>query len=287
MEIDSLWNFGKPAETEQRFRALLETARGTESDAYVAELLTQIARTLGLQQKFDDAKVLLDEADAMITSDMTRARVRSLLERGRMLNSSNRQQEALPVFRESFDVAVANGHENFAVDAAHMLGIVEKGEDSIGWNEMAISIAEKATEAQAKLWLGSLYNNLGWTYFALQRYQDALDMFQRNEAFRRAQNNEYEVGVALWCIAKAKRFLGDVEESLRMQLDLLTRPANKDNSDEGFCQEEIGECLFLLGRAEESKPYFARAWELLQQDIWIKRDEPERLARLKSLGGLD
>jgi len=36
----------------------------------------------------------------------------------------------------------------------------------------------------------------------------------------------------------------------------------------------------------EAAPHFARAWELLHNDPWLSRDEPERLARLKRLGGV-
>jgi hypothetical protein len=53
---------------------------------------------------------------------------------------------------------------------------------------------------------------------------------------------------------------------------------------DGFVFEEIGECLLLLNRAEEARRYFAKAYEILSQDAWLAEKEPERLARLKSLG---
>ena len=286
-EIDRLWIYSDPVATEQKFRDVLRDSDGEADEAYKAELLTQIARTLGLQQKFDEADAALDEADALITIDMVRPRVRSMLERGRMYNSSNRQHDALPCFTAAFELALDAGLENLAVDAAHMLGIVEKGDASLRWNEEALRIAEGATDPWARSWLGSLYNNIGWTYVGLKRYEDALFMFERNEAFRTAQKNDVEVGIARWCIAKMYRFLGRVDESLQMQMELLKRPENTDNTSEGYCQEEIGECLHALGKTDEAAPYFARAWELLSADIWIKRDEQPRLDRLKQLGKVD
>src|SRR5688572_32291383 len=44
------------------------------SAGYLAELLTQIARTQGLQQKYVEADATLDEADRLINPDMKAAR---------------------------------------------------------------------------------------------------------------------------------------------------------------------------------------------------------------------
>jgi len=40
----------------------------------------------------------------------------------------------------------------------------------------------------------------------------------------------------------------------------------------------------LLGREEEARPYFARAWSVLSQNVWLVETEPERLERLHTLG---
>src|SRR5688572_31215152 len=82
--FDTFWNFGDPAGTEAKFREVLPQARASGDAGYLAELLTQIARTQGLQQKYVEADATLDEADRLINPDMKAARVRSLLERGRV-----------------------------------------------------------------------------------------------------------------------------------------------------------------------------------------------------------
>src|SRR4249919_3318384 len=94
-EFDSLWNYDDPAGTEAKFRELLPKAQAAGDSAYRAELLTQIARTQGLQQKFGEANATLDQADALIQPEMKTARVRSLLERGRGLNSSKEPEESI------------------------------------------------------------------------------------------------------------------------------------------------------------------------------------------------
>jgi hypothetical protein len=55
------------------------------------------------------------------------------------------------------------------------------------------------------------------------------------------------------------------------------------NEADGYVFEEIGECLLALNRAVEARPYFAKAYETLSQDEWLRDREPARLARLKEL----
>ena len=285
-EFDNFWNFEDLAGTEVRFRQILPRARQLEKTAYVAELLTQIGRAQGLQQRYPEALATLNEADAIIQPEMKTAHVRSLLERGRVLNSSGKAEESVPVFQQALDAGRDAGLEFYAVDAAHMLGIATKARESLKWNEEAIRMAETAKDVRARRWLGPLYNNTGWTYFDMGRYEDALRLFEKDLAFRKEANSPVEIGIARWNIAKMHRHLGRVEQSLNLQLDLLNLPERKNNDAEGYTREEIAECLVILGRGEEAVPYFSRAWELLHEDPWLRQDEPERLERLKRLGAV-
>ncbi len=58
--IEQAWDFEDPAGSEARLRALLTDADG--QDALV--LRTQVARALGLQQRYDEAQAVLDEVAA-------------------------------------------------------------------------------------------------------------------------------------------------------------------------------------------------------------------------------
>lgn len=282
--LDSLWNFNDPAGTEARFRELLPRARESSDPSYAAELLTQIARTQGLQQKFDEAHATLDGVDASLKADMKVAKIRSLLERGRVFNSSGKAKESIPIFKDALRGAQESGLENYAIDAAHMLGIAEKGQEALNWNLEAIRLAEAAKDPKARRWLGPLYNNTGWTYFDMGDYAEALKLFERDIEFRKQTATNVEVGIARWSAAKMMRHLGRVEESLKQQTELLDDPDRKNNDSEGYTREEIGECLLLLKRPREAAPHFARAWELLHNDPWLSRDESDRLTRLKRLG---
>ena len=201
---------------------------------------------------------------------------------GRTLNSSQQVDQAKPLFQLAWELANQQGEEFYAVDSAHMLGIAEHGDVSLQWNEMAIKLAEQSDDARANHWLGSLYNNTGWTYHGLERYDDALGMFEKSLAFQQGEQDEKLIRIAKWTIARTLRSLGRAEEALAKQRELLE--ANEvEGSKDGYVQEEIAECLLLLDRADEACEYFAQAHAELSRDIWLDADESDRLARLKRL----
>jgi tetratricopeptide (TPR) repeat protein len=281
--VDSGWNHQDPAESETNFKALIDRAESSGRPAYVAETLTQLARSVGLQRRFGEAHALLDRAEAMLTNDMSRARVRLLLERGRVINSSGDGVASVPLFEQALTQAQAAGLEYLAVDAAHMLGIVAQPDEAIEWNERAIEMAEAAGDDDVKGWLGPLYNNLAWTYNDIGEHEKALDLFERDIAFRNSRNLAFQASIALWSKAKTLRFLGRIDEALEILHGLVDHPDRQGNAAEGYTHEEIGECLLSLGRADEAKPHFALAFERLGGDPWLQANESARLERIRRL----
>ncbi|MFN8365745.1 MAG: tetratricopeptide repeat protein [Candidatus Kapaibacterium sp.] len=279
-KLYNAWNYSKPAETEVRFREFLEEAT---SPAEQAEIRTQLARSVGLQRRFDEAHEILNQADAQITNDMPVVKVRALLERGRVYNSSGNAEQAREYFLNAFELGKQCNHDDYTVDAAHMMGIITKAEESLQWNELAISIAQNTEQEMAKRWLASLLNNTGWTYFSMGNYTRALELFNDALEFRRKQNNIVEIHIAQWCVAKTLRMLGNLEESLSMQRAMLAERAEKNIPEDGYIYEETGECLLALGKPDEAKPHFAKAHELLSKDIWLQANEQPRLERLLAL----
>ena len=278
-DFDALWDYGDPAASEAAFRARLPGARESGDADHLAQLLTQIARAEGLQLRFDDAARTLDEAEALLTPELRAAHVRLLLERGRLLNSSQRREQSKPLFLAAWEEAREIGADGLAVDAAHMLAIVEPGEASIEWNRTAIAFAERSSDPAARRWLGSLCNNLGWAYHDKGDHEAALGLFEQALAARDAEGDPEKTRIARWCVARALRSLGRTDEALAAQQELL------DGPPDGFVHEELAECLTELRRDAEAKPHFAAAYELLSADPWLSRDEPERLERLRRLGG--
>ena len=282
LDFDSLWDYSNPHQTETRFREIL--LQVPEDNLAYLELLTQIARAQGLQQKFDRAHQTLDQVERRLGKYASRARIRYLLERGRTLNSSGRPDDARPLFEQALSMARELSEDFYAVDALHMLAIVAPQASSLDLNLRAIHMAESSSQAKARNWLASLYNNTGWSYHNLGEYASALEMFEKAEAARRAQGRVNEIRIAQWCVARALRSLNRVEEALSQQ-QTLRAEFEEEGEDDGFVYEEIAECLLALNRGEEARPYFAMAHKLLSQDSWLAEKEPERIARLKELGG--
>jgi tetratricopeptide (TPR) repeat protein len=281
--FDAIWKYDDPSGTEAQFRQLLPKAYSSGDLSYVAELLTQIARTEGLQRRFEEAHRTLDAAEALLLTAGDRAHVRYLLERGRVFNSAGHAAEARPLFLQAWELASTIGEEFYAVDAAHMMAIVEPSERQLEWLELAMNAAQESADPKARGWLGSLYNNAGWTYHDLGLYHEALTTFQKGLEWQRQAGKEKEARIAAWTVARALRSLGRYEEALHMQLANLKNLGEIGEPD-GYIHEEIGECLLALDRAEEAQPHFARAHALLADDPWLQQDQPERLNRLAALG---
>jgi tetratricopeptide (TPR) repeat protein len=279
-DFDALWDYNHPDQTERKFREIL--LQFPEDAPAFLELLTQIARTQGLQRKFQEAHQTLDQVERRLGDVPSRARVRYLLERGRVLNSSGRPEEASPFFEQAFDLAQNSNEDFYAVDALHMLAVVAPPEQSLALNMQAIRLAEASQQERVRDWLGSLYNNNGWSYHDMGDYTSALEIFEKGEAWQRARGRVSETRIAAWTVARTLRSLGRVEEALARQMALKEEFDSAQEND-GYVSEEIGECLLALERREEAKPYFAKAYELLGQDAWLMEKEPERLTRLKHL----
>jgi tetratricopeptide (TPR) repeat protein len=283
-DFDALWDYNDPAGTEVKFRELLPEAKESSDKSYYAQLLTQIARTEGLQRKFEDAHRTLDTVEAMLTDELIVARIRYLLERGRVYNSSNQPDKSKPLFLEAWELGVAKGEDFYAIDAAHMLGIVEPSEKQLEWAGKAMELAEKSTDQRAKNWLGSLYNNTGWTYHDLKQYEKALELFEKSLRWREEKNDEEGIRIAKWTIARTYRSLGRIEEALQIQKELEKEFEQKGIEQDGYVFEELGECLLLLQKEDEARRYFKLAYDLLSKDQWLVANQPERLKRLKELG---
>jgi tetratricopeptide (TPR) repeat protein len=282
-DFNAMWDFDNPALTEARFREILPEAGKSGDAGYYAELLTQIARAEGLQRKFEEAHATLDSAYAAIPDTNSTAMVRYLLERGRVYNSSGDPGASREYFLKAYDLAQRTGSDFYAIDALHMLAIVAPTEEQMMWNLRALDMAEDSTDERARRWRGSLYNNIGWTYHDMGDYEKALEMFERSLAFREDAGDSAGILIAKWTIARTRRSLGDVDEALKMQLELEKDVEEYGLPPDGYVYEEIAECLLLTGRPEEAARYFKMAYEVLSKDEWLAANDPDRLERLERL----
>ncbi|MFI8492383.1 hypothetical protein ACIGC1_05685 [Peribacillus butanolivorans] len=283
LDFDALWDYNQPEETEQKFISLLMQAEGSGNIGYLAELLTQIARSQGLQAKCRIAHETLDRAERLLKEDLVVARIRYFLERGRVFNSSSRSMDAIPLFLNAWELGIQSSEDYYAVDAAHMLGIAESSpEKRMEWNLKALDYAEKSPKASC--WLGSLYNNIGWEQVENGELEEALELFKRALEFRKVQGTPNSVFIAKWSVAKVLRLMGQVDESFAIQMELLAETEQNSEPD-GYVYEEVAECLLLLKRSEEARQYFSFCYDRLILDNFLATKDPERIERIKELAG--
>ena len=283
-ELDSQWNYDNPAASEQRFRA--ELANWPKSEPRSLEVATQIARAQGLQRRFADAHATLDTVEKGLDGMPAHVRVRYLLERGRAFNSGGAPERAVPLFALALSLADCADDSFYAIDAAHMLGIAAPAAERLDWNMQALAMAEKASDARSKRWLGPLYNNIGYTYQERSNFATALAYYRQALPAYEARGEPGGIRNAKWMIARAQRSLGELDAAEAAQRALLAE-YDKLGEPDGYVYEELAEISLARGDAAAAGPWAAKAWTALAADAAMRESEPARLARLAKLGGID
>lgn len=194
--LDDLWDFADPAASEARLRAAAGATTGDDR----AELLTQVARSLGLQEQYDEADAVLDTVEPVPPTVAARV----ALERGRVRNSSGHPQEAIPYFEQAVSATV---DPFLVVDALHMLAISD-GERAAGWTAQALAVLAGVTDERTLRWHVGLHHNLGWSRL---RAGDAAAALPELEAALRAAvrwGTEQQVEWAVEAVDECRAALG-------------------------------------------------------------------------------
>lgn len=200
-QLDQLLNAADPKTSEQRLRAADTNRFAPRADR--DELATQVARMLGLQSRFSEALAMLDG----ITGTEPQVRVRVLLERGRVLNSSGSGTAAEPLLEEAARLAQAHGLLFLALDALHMLAIVDQSKAEL-WTRRALDLLAGVTDERTSRWAIALHNNLGWTLQDDGDYPGALAEFESALAAARRWGTPGQQEAALDAVSQCRRSLG-------------------------------------------------------------------------------
>lgn len=278
-DIEALWDYNQPAVSETRFREALKSESGDDA----LELETQIARTFSLRREFDKAHALLDSIEKrLVNKTRPAARVRYLLERGRTFRSAGETAKARPLFLDAWTIADREKLVLLAIDAAHMMGIVEAGDEAQRWNERAMAYAMSSNVPRAIRWRGSLANNMAHTERERGNLDAAMKHFQASLTAFQLTRSGSQIRVAQWQIANVMRLQKRYDEALALQLGIEKDAAEAQQPD-GYVFEEIAEIYLVKGERDKAKPYFAKAAETLGQDSWFAENEADRLARMRQL----
>ncbi|MDO8105994.1 hypothetical protein Q6348_02155 [Isoptericola sp. b441] len=237
-ELRALWDFADPEGSEAVLRAAADGA--STMPGRQAELLTQVARAMGLQGHLEDAHRVLDALEPVTHS----VAVRVLLERGRLYRTEGRLAEAASTFEAAAVAAARAGLEVLQVDALHMLAVVD-GDRGELWTRRALDVVAASADPETRRWAVALQNNRAWDLMSVGRTTQALAHFTA------AHNAAVEVGTAeqerltRWAVARCLRELGRVTEALEIQ-----RVLAGEMPDSPYVAEEIAALEGLIGRTD-------------------------------------
>jgi tetratricopeptide (TPR) repeat protein len=225
-----LWDFDDPATSAERFLDAAEHASEPDRTSW----LTQYVRALGLQEKYDEATKVLDR----LGSDDPQAATYLALERGRVLRSAGRPDDARPHFESAADLAAGAGLEALHVDALHMIALVAAPEDQPALNAQALAVARASSDQRARDWDASLLNNLGMTQADAGDFEAALATFEEALAARERIGETDRTRVARWMVGWALRNLGRRDEALAVQRALKDELAAV-GAEDPYVDEEL------------------------------------------------
>jgi tetratricopeptide (TPR) repeat protein len=284
--FDALWDFNDPAASEARFFEVRQTLGAPEDHARLMELDTQIARAQGLQGRFADALAMLELIQGRLSPDETRAAIRYQLEFGRVLRSSGSPEAARPFFERAQALAEAAGEDRFAVDARHMVALVEPDPGrrvSLMLDDLEFAAA--SSDPDARKWRGALWNNIGMAFHEMGDLDDALEAFETAAGFWEEDDPKRGL-IGHWMVAWTLRLQGRLAEALATQ-EVLERAHRDAGTPGAYVQEELGELHLALADGPDagdhrrlSRVHFARAHALLQDEL---SGDPDRLARMKRI----
>ena len=282
-QLDKLWNYAQPAESETRFRA--ELAKYPAASREALEIETQIARTQSLTRKFEAADKTLDAVLPRLDAVPVRVKVRYFLERGRTRNSSGDRPAAMSLFHEALKLSDRDtlpGADFYRVDTLHMLAIAAPADEQLDWNLKALAAAAASSnDERARGWAASLNNNIGWTYLNRGDAATALAHWQKALPLREAQGNALNIRIAKWAIARGHRALGQLDEAEKIQLALAAE-TERLNEPDGYVFEELAEITYAKGDEDAAKSWAVKAQARLKDDPDMA-SETVRLTRLANM----
>jgi len=273
-DLDGFWDPLNLAETESRIRMALPNSKEVTGPLHVAAV-TQAVRLFSLQNKMPQAKEFLRYAEHFLLDldpeEKTKLQVRFFLEEGRFFNLSMNPVRALESFRKAWLLSQdVKKLDYLAIDAAFMISVTLQAKQGKDWFNVAFGMAEGSElSSPAAKWKSYLFAEAGWKAFDSKEYGAALTFFEK--AAVASEINNYFSRTVKWSIARVKRALGDIDEALALQNNLLFEMTDKLEPN-AFIYLEIAECYQAKHELSKAAPNFQRAYEGLQNNEWYSEN---------------
>jgi hypothetical protein len=263
VDVLSLWDYSKPALSEQRFREALPAA--TADEALI--LQTQIARSYGLRKDFAKAREILASISDSVKKASAEAQVNYFLELGRTYASpahppealtAETRQQARSLYLQAFETARQAQLDFLAIDALHMMPMADPDPKAqLEWDLKALAYLEGSSQAAAKKWEASLRNNVGYAKHLLGQYDEALAQFKLSLAAHERAGKVKNVRIAHWMIAHTLRAQGKTQEAIDIQLR-LEREWGEAGEPDPYVFEELEHLYRAAGDTGRANAYAAK-----------------------------
>ena len=128
-----------------------------------------------------------------------------------------------------------------------------------------MELARSSSDPDAQRWIASLANNMAWARHDAGDYEEALELFRSpswNERARTTRSGRGSPGGA----SRGACARSAVPTTHSRSSASLAAELEAVGEIDGYVTEEIAECLLTLGRKDEARPVFARAYAELSAD---------------------
>jgi len=233
---DGLFNDNKLSEALEVYQSAADTALAEKDNASLVEAYSQVARCYLKMDKKEEGRPWLAKAEAAASESEPLGWTRYLGVKGRYLwkDAAEKQGEDAPVVEEAaklfsglYEYALAHRLYSRAVDAANMMSIVAQPEERIEWGLKGIKAAE---DGGLESWMAPLWNNLGWNYSDLGRYDESLEALKKARRYHYKKGLEKQMLIADWAVAHALRMDGQPDSAIAWCMRIV--PWAKDLYDE-------------------------------------------------------
>jgi len=273
------------AQAQEMYKLTVLAAEREGEEEILVEALAQVARSHLIQGKKEQGRSWLEKAKALASKKMPMGWSRYLGVRGRFEWKDDQLEEATATFKEMYQFCLSHKLHSRAVDAAHMVAITAPHEEQIVWGKKGIEAAE---EGHLENWLGPLWNNLGWTFEEMGRYEESLDALLRAREYHWKLGSEHNKLVADWSVGHAYRQLEQLDEASHWLRPILAwaerRYVTDPNPDAaewvGHSHRELGQLAIARGEMEEGLGHLRKAEEKLGE-AEMQEWDPEDFQRLR------
>lgn len=245
---DNMFRSRKFAEALPLYETLAKDAEAVGQRGIAMEAYAQHARAISLTSKdLPAGEPILAKAFEVGDDTLPLGWSRALGVRGIYQRERGKPAEAKKTFEIMYEYCVAKGLHSRAIDATHHLAILVPPAEQIPYALKGIKAAEDGGEATAG-WLGPLWNNLGNSYHDLERWDEALEAFEKAEHYHDKSGRPMAMMIADWAVGRALRMVGRLDEAEARLTETEAWAQKLEAEDSGSTAKEFrGMCKHELG----------------------------------------